>query len=830
MNRSTLSICLLILVLLLAIQFDSPLIQYLDPAGDTRISLTPNRDFTTLENKECANVTDAIWTYPYMPENLNGYRSELKSEGGSVFFCSYSWVCLEIRQGYPTKDINLRELTRGTPYESFVAHHFYYKVLHGKDYIHHVQSVATCAMILHCGVVPKLMIPRSMNNSYEKLVEQCLAYDPTKTSFAPIFRYALAPHGPDTKPYAILGYDSRVAVARDANSGDEVQALAGLQFLPEHTMTVDRDNGYSRIQEGSSPLLVANAWYGVHSAFPPPLPTETRNNNIVFTSVHLSGKGKSLVTGYKEYWQKYISHLGPVGARDIPTLEFLQQQGLSSYLSLCFTLTFQIPRLSSSTEEKQSNEILVVDVAASANLPPEILTKATQLECNIPDSMRHTEKARHEYAHNLLSAYANRASVVITSRIHSALPATALGIPVIFVEDKHLPGGGGRRTEGISNLFHVQDARGEWQYGNLSEPLPPVPGVHRIDRYRASFWGLLKQRSHIFEETARLYGMIPIQRLGRTNGGKSESYHDLFHFIFTSSNMNWKMIRAIEYVFYHHPNAKVMIHCKTPDRIHSEVNIFFEAGYDLVTRSYNIEQMLRDIVEQGNISTQKDTNDFIEKLPGLKRGKYWYSHESDILRFLILYIHGGVYFDIDVYCLKTLEKKNFVNVVGEQGQGLINGAVMIFEPQHDFLSMALQWIISHYNTETSQTWGVIGPNLITDLLRSKPKISQSLTILDEEAFQPVYYSEVKDKCFEGNAHLNLTNTRAMHLNNKVTSMYLNTKAGTPCDEILHRFCIFCHEIHTVGGATSHPNSRLVTFPKRMLKEHRQEQHTNASNQ
>ena len=62
----------------------------------------------------------------------------------------------------------------------------------------------------------------------------------------------------------------------------------------------------------------------------------------------------------------------------------------------------------------------------------------------------------------------------------------------------------------------------------------------------------------------------------------------------------------------------------------------------------------------------------------------------------------------------------------------------------------------------------------------------SFCIDDEEAFQPVYYSEVKDKCFEGNAHLNLTNTRAMHLNNKVTSMYLNTKAGTPCDEILHR--------------------------------------------
>ena len=110
----------------------------------------------------------------------------------------------------------------------------------------------------------------------------------------------------------------------------------------------------------------------------------------------------------------------------------------------------------------------------------------------MPPDTRSTEKGRHEYAHNLLSQYADSASVVITSRIHSALPTSALGIPVTFVKDSKLPGGRGRRTVGISDLFHLQNEREEWKYGDLRKPLPPVPGVDRIDRYRASFWKLLK--------------------------------------------------------------------------------------------------------------------------------------------------------------------------------------------------------------------------------------------------------------------------------------------------------------------------------------------------
>ena len=51
----------------------------------------------------------------------------------------------------------------------------------------------------------------------------------------------------------------------------------------------------------------------------------------------------------------------------------------------------------------------------------------------MPPDARSTEKGRHEYARKLLSQYADSARVVIASRIHSVLPASALGISVIFL-------------------------------------------------------------------------------------------------------------------------------------------------------------------------------------------------------------------------------------------------------------------------------------------------------------------------------------------------------------------------------------------------------------
>ena len=277
------------------------------------------------------------------------------------------------------------------------------------------------------------------------------------------------------------------------------------------------------------------------------------------------------------------------------------------------------------------------------------------------------------------------------------------------------------------------------------------------------------------------------------------------------------MIRSIEYVFYHHPNAQVMVHCKFPTLIDKNyLNIFVETGYDLVTTSYDMEEMLRDFGEKGNIVSRKDVDAFLTRLPKLRKGEFWYSHESDILRFLIIYTHGGIYLDIDVYMLRPLEK-TFVNNIGrENKEGRVNGSFLNLERHHPLPGMALRWIILQYSVKDIKKWAVIGPELITKLTKNETAFSQSLTILPEAAIQPIPWDRVVGECFQGKKSIDLTNTIAIHLNNLMTKDIHTTEAGTPCDELLHRYCIFCHEIHTTG---SFIESSVVAFPE-IIKESR----------
>eukprot|EP00977_Amphora_coffeiformis_P020067 scaffold7821_cov107-Amphora_coffeaeformis.AAC.4 len=57
--------------------------------------------------------------------------------------------------------------------------------------------------------------------------------------------------------------------------------------------------------------------------------------------------------------------------------------------------------------------------------------------------------------------------------------------------------------------------------------------------------------------------------------------HDLFHFIITTSTLDWKMTRAVETVFYHHPDATVKLHSNTLQNYEDRVRVFQKAGYDL---------------------------------------------------------------------------------------------------------------------------------------------------------------------------------------------------------------------------------------------------------
>ena len=72
---------------------------------------------------------------------------------------------------------------------------------------------------------------------------------------------------------------------------------------------------------------------------------------------------------------------------------------------------------------------------------------------------------RFTEAFNLLEMY-GEAKVVITQRIHAALPCVGMGVPVIFFNSPGMPGDEGKnkvpstRTVGLTTLFHTLEMYG----------------------------------------------------------------------------------------------------------------------------------------------------------------------------------------------------------------------------------------------------------------------------------------------------------------------------------------------------------------------------------
>ena len=78
---------------------------------------------------------------------------------------------------------------------------------------------------------------------------------------------------------------------------------------------------------------------------------------------------------------------------------------------------------------------------------------------------------RFAQARRLLNRY-RRASLVVTARMHCALPCVASGTPVVFVHAGYMKERFEGLLDGVPSVTHEQVARGEW---NLDWDNPPRP-------------------------------------------------------------------------------------------------------------------------------------------------------------------------------------------------------------------------------------------------------------------------------------------------------------------------------------------------------------------
>lgn len=241
------------------------------------------------------------------------------------------------------------------------------------------------------------------------------------------------------------------------NLGDDVQTYAALQLLGSTDYYLDREVLDQSVVTDKTQLL-CNGWFMKNPEHWPP----EANLDPLFISMYIDHKhgcyDKMLSPELIPYYQKYA----PIGCRDLNTQKLFEKIGVESYFSGCVTLS--LPKY----EGQRSEEILLVDpfvkifdkkyVATQIDrLIPEKYKAQTHLLTHHDFEIRHLPIAeRMKKVETLLKRYA-RAKLIITSRIHCALPATAMGTPVYFMDVGYDRKQSHERLEGLLDLFEVID-------------------------------------------------------------------------------------------------------------------------------------------------------------------------------------------------------------------------------------------------------------------------------------------------------------------------------------------------------------------------------------
>lgn len=278
---------------------------------------------------------------------------------------------------------------------------------------------------------------------------------------------------PDLAPQEAMRY-GLLKYKMSRNVGDEIQSLAARQFLPRVDEYLDRDALSQR--QSSAPLrLIANSWWAHAPKMWPP----SQGIKPLLVSMHLTKATAAIWT--QDERRDYLIENGPVGCRDQDTLQKLTKAGVPAYFSGCMTLTY--PRY----EGERSGEILFVDPFGPhgsdrwyspghekfqndwwEKIPAEVRRKSSFISHK---SRLPSRPFRFVQARNLLNRY-RRASLVVTARMHCALPCVAFGTPVIFVHAGYMKERFEGLLDGVPSLTHEQVSQGEW---NLDWDNPPLP-------------------------------------------------------------------------------------------------------------------------------------------------------------------------------------------------------------------------------------------------------------------------------------------------------------------------------------------------------------------
>jgi len=299
------------------------------------------------------------------------------------------------------------------------------------------------------------------------------------------------------------------------NLGDHIQILAGLRMLERAgaypAQWVDRDDEIAHPPPGGEQTgILLNGWFKTNPEQWPPhpdyLPLYLGFHIRLFQSPTLTGP--AALEHYREH--------GPIGCRDRYTLALLRRHDMDAFLSHCLSLGFpkRVPDPAKQTE--------VFVVSRDRRLLDHLPTDLGPYTFISHYSGTHEFEANMDAARKLLETYRSRARLVVTTMLHCALPAIAMGIPVVVFYPINSDAGRISDRQRFSSLSEIVRVFELTEIGSVDwRGYRPDVGdikLRLIDAFfaGASKWGRL--------DTPRVEGIAPAAALPVPHPGDSYSY------------------------------------------------------------------------------------------------------------------------------------------------------------------------------------------------------------------------------------------------------------------------------------------------------------------
>lgn len=295
--------------------------------------------------------------------------------------------------------------------------------------------------------------------------------------------------------YGLLTYDEFDQYGGQ-NIGDYVQSLAARQFLPKGEKIVYLKRDHLNSYDGEELKLIMNGWFShIPENFLPSDKIQT-----LFIAFHLNSTAKDEILTPRNI--DYLKKNAPIGCRDKYTENLLKEKGIDSYFSGCLTLTlgntykvnektnkvyFIDPYIGTKVSKLKMLKAMIKTIKHSALLKSiqkkmickkgikgyilSVLFYEQYSKVFKEDLLENAEYLHNQFhcnndidyfnaAEDLIYKYAS-AKLVITSRIHAALPCTGLETPVIFVNNINDTEVSTCRFDGLIQLLNVMNHDGK---------------------------------------------------------------------------------------------------------------------------------------------------------------------------------------------------------------------------------------------------------------------------------------------------------------------------------------------------------------------------------